>query len=174
VELPAFVFNWRQRPHIAAKFVFIDGNQHRYRGVQMPQVPTPLPPTGDVSARLKMPAMAVLAIGVFGIVQHLAMLAAHFLAEPTGRALFGTGLGYYYYWGPVGLTRIVLGAVVSCVVVLGGMQMRRVGSYRVALLGAVLAMLPGVGPCCVIGLPIGIWGGITLIKPDVKCGFKNN
>ena len=37
---------------------------------------------------------------------------------------------------------------------------------------SILAMIPCLSPCCLIGLPIGIWALVILMKPEVKAAFK--
>ncbi len=34
------------------------------------------------------------------------------------------------------------------------------------------AMIPCVSPCCLLGLPLGIWALIVLVKPEVKAAFQ--
>jgi hypothetical protein len=35
----------------------------------------------------------------------------------------------------------------------------------------VVAMVPCLSPCCILGLPLGIWALIVLMKPEVKSSF---
>jgi hypothetical protein len=32
-------------------------------------------------------------------------------------------------------------------------------------------MIPCISPCCLLGLPIGIWALVVLLKPEVKAAF---
>jgi hypothetical protein len=36
---------------------------------------------------------------------------------------------------------------------------------------SIIAMIPCVSPCCLLGLPIGIWALVVLMKPEVKSAF---
>ena len=36
---------------------------------------------------------------------------------------------------------------------------------------SILAVVPCVSPCCLVGLPIGIWALVVLSKPEVKSQF---
>ena len=45
-----------------------------------------------------------------------------------------------------------------------------VRDWGLRLAGAIVAMLPRT-PCCIIGLPIGIWAVIVLIDNEVKAAF---
>ena len=76
---------------------------------------------------------------------------ARLAGEITGAALFGPFYGF--------------------VVLLGGIKMYRLREYRSAQLVSVLAMLP-CSPCCLIGLPIGIWSLKVLNDPAVKATFR--
>jgi hypothetical protein len=49
-------------------------------------------------------------------------------------------------------------------------QMRGLRNWSLSLAGAIVSMLPCT-PCCILGLPIGIWAVIVLIDRDVKAAF---
>ena len=36
----------------------------------------------------------------------------------------------------------------------------------------IIAMVPCISPCCLVGLPIGIWALVVLMKPEVKAAFR--
>jgi hypothetical protein len=36
---------------------------------------------------------------------------------------------------------------------------------------SILALAPCISPCCLVGLPIGIWALVVLSKPEVKSSF---
>ena len=45
-------------------------------------------------------------------------------------------------------------------------------SYEFAMVAAILAMIPCLTPCCLLGLPFGIWAVVVLRKPGVKEYFN--
>jgi hypothetical protein len=49
--------------------------------------------------------------------------------------------------------------------------MQSLRSYGFAFAAAILAMIPCLTPCCVLGLPFGIWALVVLNKPEVKSQF---
>lgn len=54
-----------------------------------------------------------------------------------------------------------------------GFQMLRLKSWTAAVVASVLMMIPCfTGCCCVIGVPLGIWGLIVLFDKDVKSAFE--
>jgi predicted Zn finger-like uncharacterized protein len=75
---------------------------------------------------------------------------------------------------PVALAlAMILGIALLQGVILGGafcMQTQRV--YGMALTGCVLAAIPCISPCCVLGIPFGIWGFIVLLMEDVRSAFR--
>ena len=54
----------------------------------------------------------------------------------------------------------------------GGVRMRGLQSYGLAVLGSVLALLPCTSPCCILGQVAGIWGLVVLMSQDVKSAFR--
>ena len=68
-----------------------------------------------------------------------------------------------------------LGMVLSAIILVTGLKMRDMRSYGLCMAGSVLAMLPCgfLGCCCCfIGIGIGVWSIITLMKDDVKEAFQ--
>ncbi len=51
------------------------------------------------------------------------------------------------------------------------MKMKKLESYGLAMAASIIAMIPCLSPCCLIGLPIGIWALVVLSKPEVKSAF---
>jgi len=66
-------------------------------------------------------------------------------------------------------------AVVSAVVVLigliGSIRMLQMKTYGLAMVAAILTLIPCVGPCCCLGLPIGIWSLVVLSNAHVRQQF---
>ncbi len=58
----------------------------------------------------------------------------------------------------------------SLLVSIAGFKMRSLTGYPLALVGAVLAIIPLNG-CCCFTTPFGIWALVVLLNPDVKDGF---
>jgi hypothetical protein len=50
--------------------------------------------------------------------------------------------------------------------------MQQLRGWGPALAASILVMIPCVSPCCVLGLPIGIWSAIVLNRPDVRAAFS--
>ena len=84
--------------------------------------------------------------------------------KPTPELLRGVGIGY--------LVVGALGVLASILEIVGGINMMRVRGYGMAMFGSILAMIPCISPCCLLGLVPGIWGLVVLMQPDVKNAFQ--
>lgn len=56
-------------------------------------------------------------------------------------------------------------------VFIGAWQIENLRSYRIGILGCFLAMLPCFSPAVLIGLPIGLWALVVLLRPEVRAAF---
>jgi hypothetical protein len=56
------------------------------------------------------------------------------------------------------------------VMVLGGFQMRLLKNYGLSMAACICALVP-CSCCCIITMPIGIWGLTVLTDRDVKAAF---
>lgn len=73
--------------------------------------------------------------------------------------------------GPVAIGLNLFGLALSVLILMGAMKMKSLRSYEFSMTAAIVAMLPCVTPCCIIGLPIGIWALVVLRSPAVKSQF---
>ena len=54
----------------------------------------------------------------------------------------------------------------------GAFKMMRLEGWGLALTTCILALVPCVSPCCLIGLPFGIWGLVVINDQAVKATFR--
>jgi len=66
-----------------------------------------------------------------------------------------------------------IGFVFNILILLGGLRMKQLKSYPLALTGSIAAMIP-LNSCCCIALPVGLWAMIVLVNADVKAAFAAN
>jgi hypothetical protein len=78
--------------------------------------------------------------------------------------------------GVVGTVIIVacsMGIAFALLIFVGAWRMKNLSSYALSMIACIMAMIPCFSNCCcLIGLPIGIWGLIVLNAPDVKPHFR--
>jgi hypothetical protein len=71
-----------------------------------------------------------------------------------------------------GAVRVILGALGSAFILIGALKMKKLEGYGLAVAASIIALLPCLNPCCIVGLPIGIWALVVLNKPEVKAYFS--
>jgi hypothetical protein len=67
----------------------------------------------------------------------------------------------------------VIGFASNILILVGGLRMKQLKSYPLALTGSIFAMIP-LNSCCCVALPVGLWALIVLVKPEVKAAFAAN
>jgi hypothetical protein len=55
----------------------------------------------------------------------------------------------------------------------GAFSMMRRGSYMWAMTTCILAMIPILGPCYIVAIPVGIWGVLVLRRAEVRNSFTS-
>ena len=146
-------------PPLAAPMAGVDGG----RDVALQLVKGPV-------IGLKVTAIVGLILVVAGFVFNILTLSGfHFgmqqIPDPQMQKLFNT-LG-----GGLGIVQNIIGGIVGVVVLLGAARMQKLQNYQFALTASIVAMVPCISPCCLFGLPFGIWALVVLNKPEVKSQF---
>lgn len=72
---------------------------------------------------------------------------------------------------PAALILNVVGLILGVMVIYGGIQMRQLKGYGLAMTSSIIACVPCL-TCCCYGLPIGIWCIVVLMSGVVKQGFE--
>jgi hypothetical protein len=110
------------------------------------------------------PAIALMLVGVAGLVIPLASVLTRVVAQPSPT----TGLGALESLGSAAV--LILGIFWAFVVALGGLHTKCLLSRDAAIAGAIMAMIPASW-LWVFGLPLGIWALRALRKPGVRGSF---
>ena len=129
-----------------------------------------VPPAQRISA----PATALIITGILGIsLQMIGILLC--------MAQMGVGVGVAR--GPdkfplllgsgMNLVFGVIGLAVSVVVIVGATKMKNLEHYTLAVTSAILAVIPCTSPCCLLGIPFGIWALVVLNDSSVKAAFRS-
>ena len=121
---------------------------------------------------LKVTAVLGLVMVFLGLVMNIMALAGHpvtFGMEEMGdvrmQKLFSQ-IG-----GGVGIVQGLIGGVLAVVIFMGASKMQALTNYQYAFTASIIAMVPCVSPCCLLGLPFGIWALVVLSKPENKSQF---
>jgi hypothetical protein len=114
-------------------------------------------------------SLVALIVGTLGLIADMFLIVSGMMekleAMNNGPTSVYTDTVIRVIWG------IIL-FVASSFVLYGALQMKRLKNYRVAVAASIVAMIPLVGPCCILGIPFGIWAVMTLGKPGVRQSFS--
>jgi hypothetical protein len=131
------------------------------------------PPPTDPAAAVAGPAIFLMVVGGIGIAWQGLLLVLNLLGAGMG-AMAGRGGGMAMLQGGLGIVLNIIGLIVGAVIILGALKMKKLQSYNLAMGASIVAMIPCISPCCLIGLPAGIWALIVLMKPEVKMAFNQS
>jgi len=133
------------------------------------------PPGGGGSAQSKVqgPAIALIVVGILGLLFHLAMGLLSFLGSGLSAVAGGSsGMGSALS-GAVGGIVYIVWALLEGLVIFGGVKMKSLQSWGLSVAAAVVALLPCTNwICCLLGMPIGIWALVVLMNDEVKRSFQ--
>lgn len=129
--------------------------------------------------QLNVPAILLMVAGVLGILNALASMA---MAPMMERFLLDFGKGdptvaqavrdaLAAANGPLAKVMNLAGIALLGLMTFGAWQMKNLKSYGLALATCAIGLLP-LSSCCCLTLPVGIWGLVVLLKPEVKSEFR--
>ncbi len=133
------------------------------------------PVYGSAGDEVNGPGIALIVLGAINIVLALGRMAL--MVTGFGMSAFQSGSNemekaVLAFFGTFGLAILGIGLIGGLVILFGGIKMRNLQSYGLCMTANIIAMIPCVSCCFVIGIPIGIWGLVVLSKPEVKNLFN--
>lgn len=72
----------------------------------------------------------------------------------------------------IAVRAVMLLWVIVCIV--GSVLMMKLKARQFVLVSMVMNIIPCSGVCCLLCLPVGVWGLVTVLRPDVVEGFELN
>ncbi len=140
-----------------------------------PAGPPPLmamPGVGAASlGQVNGPAIALMITAILGILLQTAVL----ICRIAGTSVMASRQDIPPYLaalsGGPGIALGVIAILIGVVILIGALKMKKLEGHGFAMAASILAMIPCVSPCCLLGLPIGIWSVVVLSKPEVKSAF---
>jgi hypothetical protein len=152
----------------------------------MPEIPPDVPPAAPPPAApaptpvnrqeaVSLPGIFLLITGIIGILNGLASFAGGGIGRSLARFAQDQKMAEMLAKSGGGASGIISGVIVlaaSALVIFGAIKMRQLQSWGLAMAASIVALLPCLGPCCCVGLPVGIWCLVILNKPEVKSAFQ--
>ena len=138
---------------------------------QPPQYP--YPPGGYVgpspAERVAGPAIALIVTAVLALVTHigLAFFCLVMLNAPQRPPEVP-----FSFRPEITLVQVTVALIMAIIILLGAIKMKNLESYGFSMTAAILAMIPCTWPCCLLGLPFGIWALVVLSNDQVKAAFR--
>ncbi len=140
----------------------------------MSDTQTPQVVASEASRQVSGPATGLLVTGIIGaffacltlIASIVGMSFAPFIRDEIPDR-------YAEFWeGSVGAASSIVGIVVAAFIIFAALKMRDLKQWEMCLAASIVAMIPCISPCCILGLPIGIWALVVLLRPEVKEAFR--
>lgn len=125
-----------------------------------------------MSEQVKGPAIGLMVVAGLGVVMQILSILMNVLGTGMGAMAGGDEGMMQMFSGVAGIVFSIIGIVVGLVIFFGALKMMKLQSYGFSMATAIVAMIPCISPCCLLGLPIGIWALVVLMKPEVKAAFQ--
>ena len=131
----------------------------------------------DVTRRLRAPGIGLIILGAINVLTALMLILGRLvnLIKGTDRVITDEARRLGYETANIFFPLVSLISLAAApIIIFGGVQMLRARSYPLALMAAILALIPLSSVCCISGIPLGLWALIVLRQPEVKSFFQNS
>jgi hypothetical protein len=135
---------------------------------QKPMVTTP-----EASDQVSGPSVGLLITGILGGVLSLMGLISNLVETGIKSVKAPRYIEEYANLaaGAAGVAFCFVGLLVAGFVIYASLKMKERTQWSLCVAASIIAMIPCISPCCIVGLPIGIWCLVVLTKPEVKTAF---
>jgi hypothetical protein len=151
------------------------GDLPEFAGTPPAPVPgiTVIPAPGPGAAeQVNGPAIGLIVTAVLGaVVQIISLIFNLAGASILARSRMPQEAVANMFSGTIGVVSCIIAILLSGLIFFGAMKMKKLENYGLAMAASIIAMIPCFSPCCLLGLPIGIWAVVVLSKPEVKSAF---
>jgi len=134
----------------------------------------------DIKDRVAAPSIGLLITGIIGALSCLGTLISliigmSFLSIPEIYSELPDDFPLNieeFFQGSFAIGSSFIGIIVAALIIFASLKMKELKQWGLAFTASILAMVPCISPCCIIGLPVGIWCLVVLTKPEVKNAFS--
>ena len=143
----------------------------------MPEEQKPVQVVIDPKMQVSGPSIGLLVTGVVGGIFSFLGLIMSFMGTSISSIMADRFEDFddrytQIYEGAAGIASSLIGILVAAFIIYAALKMKELNLYGLCMVASILAMIPCISPCCVIGLPIGIWCLVVLTKPEIKEAFQ--
>jgi len=137
-------------------------------------------PAGRAASRVSGPAIALIVVGILSLCEQILGLMGNIFQVavlpqmgPGGAGGQDLPPGFELFVGALGLVSGIVGLILTAVMLIGAMKMKRLEHYGWSMASAIIAIIPCfAGCCCLLRIPFGIWALVVLSDPGVKAAFR--
>ena len=135
---------------------------------QKPVVTTP-----DASDQVSGPSVGLLITGILGGILSLIGLILNLVETGIESVTAHRYIEEYadLAEGAAGVALCFVGLLVAGFIIYASLKMKELTQWGLCIAASIIAMIPCISPCCIVGLPIGIWCLVVLTKPEVRDAF---
>ena len=124
--------------------------------------------------RVSAPATALIVVGAVGIAGHAFGVLANLMEMAMGARLVRVPHELHsVLGGGIGAAVYLFGLAIALFILIGALKMKNLESHSFAVAAAIVAMIPCISPCCLLGLPFGIWALVVLNDSSVRAAFRS-
>jgi hypothetical protein len=130
------------------------------------------PNAASATDQVNGPAIGLMVTAILGFLIQLLALAVNVLGVSFGAMQSGQNEAWMnMFSGTIGIVSGIVTIAIAGLILYGALKMKKLEGYGWAITASILALVPCVSPCCLVGIPVGIWALVILAKPEVKSAF---
>jgi hypothetical protein len=132
---------------------------------------------GRAMERLNLPSIFMIVVSSISIAFALVGLVFNLLGTSMGSFLPSSAGAdervLTLFSGVFGIVFNLISVAINGFVIFGALKMKKLESYTISMIAAIVNGLPCSGCCCGVGLAISIWALIVLFDNSVKAAFRS-
>jgi phage FluMu protein Com len=124
-------------------------------------------------ARVSGPAIGLIVTGALGLLAQILALVVN-VAQLGMQGMPGGGPNpaIMMVSGGANVFFGIVAIVLAVLLIVAGMKMNKLENYGLSMTAAIIGMVPCFSPCCLLGLPFGIWALVVLSDGRVQAAFS--
>ncbi len=127
--------------------------------------------------KVKVPAISLMVVCGIGIFFSLLSIVLNIVGVGAGsyemmNEYSSVNMSQYMASGVSSIISNVFLIIYQGIIAYGALQMMNMRSHGLCMAAAIMAIIPCLTPCCILGTPFGIWALVVLMDDQVKPYFR--